>query len=133
MFYGLFTCGLLSLCLSVCLSVSLIDKLHKIRREFVDKVSLPLLKQLLDDLLDDKVINDGQKESVLEENPTKTDKARSLIDIIKKKGNRASNLLITHLEERDPTLYAELGLSSDKPDQPGQFSSGLSVERHRPS
>ena len=76
----------------------------------MSKVSTAVIKQLLDDLLDDDVLNDGQKDSILEENNTTADKARSLVDIIKKKGDVASRKMIAHLYERDPTLHSELGL-----------------------
>uniref|UniRef100_A0A8D0AAN3 CARD domain-containing protein n=1 Tax=Sander lucioperca TaxID=283035 RepID=A0A8D0AAN3_SANLU len=69
-------------------------ELARVRGKFVDKVSKGLIKQLLDDLLDDGVLNDGEKDSILEENNTTADKARSLIDTIKKKGDVASRKMI---------------------------------------
>ncbi|XP_031152457.2 caspase-1-A-like [Sander lucioperca] len=93
-------------------------ELARVRGTFVDKVSKGLIKQLLDDLLDDGVLNDGQKDSILEENNTTADKARSLIDTIKKKGDVASRKMIAHLCRRDPTLHSELGLSCGQPAQP---------------
>ncbi|XP_059186987.1 caspase-1-A-like isoform X2 [Centropristis striata] len=93
-------------------------ELAGVRRKFVDKVSNTVLKQLLDDLVGD-VLNEGEKESILEENPARADKARVLIDTMKKKGDAASRKMMDHLLSNDPTLYAELGLSTDQPDQPG--------------
>uniref|UniRef100_A0A3Q2DQG1 CARD domain-containing protein n=1 Tax=Cyprinodon variegatus TaxID=28743 RepID=A0A3Q2DQG1_CYPVA len=81
-----------------------------IRTAFVDKASKPLIKQLLDDLLKDKIINYGEKDAILEENKTRADMARDLIDAVWRKGNEASRLMITHLYQRDPTLSAELNL-----------------------
>ncbi|XP_059186983.1 caspase a [Centropristis striata] len=92
-------------------------ELAGVRRKFVDKVSNTVLKQLLDDLVGD-VLNEGEKESILEENPARADKARVLIDTMKKKGDAASRKMMDHLLSNDPTLYAELGLSTDQPDQP---------------
>ncbi|KAK5621632.1 hypothetical protein CRENBAI_023897 [Crenichthys baileyi] len=92
--------------------------LQSVRPGFVDKVSTEVIKQLLDGLLVDGVLNDGEKDSVLEENPTRADKARALIDKVKKKGHEASRKMIARLQELDQTLYCELGLSSDKPAQP---------------
>ncbi len=90
------------------------------RKQFVDKVSTGVIKQLLDDLLEDGVLNDGEAESLLEENNSRADKARSLTDVVKKKGNVASRKMIDHLQRRDPTLYSELGLSCSQPAPPGE-------------
>nr|XP_033488118.1 caspase-1-like [Epinephelus lanceolatus] len=74
--------------------------------------------QFLDDLLDDGVLNHGEKDSIVEENNTTADKARTLIDTVKKKGDEASRKLIAHIHSRDSTLYSELGLSCVQPAQP---------------
>nr|WJN24709.1 caspase 1 [Lateolabrax maculatus] len=93
-------------------------ELARVRTKFVEKVSKELINQLLDDILEDGVLNDGEKDSILEENKSTTDKARRLIDIVKRKGNVASRKMIAHLQSRDATLYAELGLSCGQPAQP---------------
>lgn len=93
-------------------------ELARARGNFVNKVSKAVIKQLLDDLLDDEVINDGEKDSILEENSTTADRARSLIDTVKKKGDNASRKMIAHLKRRDATLHSELGLSCGQPAQP---------------
>ncbi|CAB1347811.1 unnamed protein product, partial [Coregonus sp. 'balchen'] len=49
-----------------------------------------VIKQLLDDLLEDRVLNDEETDSVKEENITKTDQARCLIDMVRKKGGKAT-------------------------------------------
>ncbi|KAM9359206.1 caspase-1-A-like isoform 1-T2 [Symphorus nematophorus] len=87
------------------------NELARVRSAFVDKTSKELISQLLDDLLDDGVLNEGEKDSILEENRSRADKARSLIDTVKKKGEGASRKMIACLQSRDPTLHAELGLS----------------------
>ncbi|XP_074498302.1 caspase a-like isoform X3 [Sebastes fasciatus] len=93
-------------------------ELARVRSKFVEKVSNPLLKDLLDDLLHDGVLNDGQKDSILEENTNRADKARSLIDTVKRKGDEASRKMIAHLHSRDLMLYSELGLTCGEPAQP---------------
>ncbi|KAM9318427.1 caspase-1-A-like isoform 1-T2 [Pholidichthys leucotaenia] len=85
-------------------------ELIRVRSKFVDKVSRSVLIQLLDDLLGD-VLNDGEKDSIMEENNSRADKARKLIDVIKKKGAKASEKMICHLQNRDSTLFEELGLT----------------------
>ncbi|XP_034404041.1 caspase-1-like isoform X2 [Cyclopterus lumpus] len=105
-------------------------ELDMVRKTFVKKASKELIKQLLDDLLEDGVLNDGQKDSILEENSSTADRARSLIDNVKKKGDEASRNIIAHLQSRDPSLYSELGLSSGRPTPPAaeqQMKQGYST------
>lgn len=71
--------------------------------------------QLLDDLGQDGVLNDGERESIIEENGTRADMARSLIDIVKKKGDKASSKMIAYIQSRDSSLYEKLGLSCSQP------------------
>ncbi|XP_033970994.1 caspase-1-A-like isoform X1 [Trematomus bernacchii] len=95
------------------------DELNRIRVKFVDSANKELIKELLDGLLEVGVLNDGQKDSILEENPSTKDKARALIDRVRRKGDDASRKMIALLQSRDQTLYDSLGLSSGKPAQPG--------------
>uniref|UniRef100_A0A3Q3WW36 Uncharacterized protein n=1 Tax=Mola mola TaxID=94237 RepID=A0A3Q3WW36_MOLML len=89
--------------------------LSRVRPRFVDKVSLNMINQLLDDILLDGVVNNGERESIIEENGIRSDRARRLIDIVIKKGDRASRKLIASIQSRDPELYSELGLSCGQP------------------
>ncbi|XP_076590404.1 caspase a-like isoform X2 [Chaetodon auriga] len=90
-------------------------ELERVRRQFVDKVSKEVISQLLDDLLDDGVLNDGEQESIHDKNSSRGDKARDLIDTVKRKGDEASRKMIAHLHSRDSTLYSALGLSCGQP------------------
>ncbi|KAM9359481.1 caspase a-like [Symphorus nematophorus] len=94
------------------------NELARVRKNFVDKVSKELISQLLDDILEDGVVNDGEKDSILEENNSRADKARRLIDVVKKKGDKASAKMIEHIKSRDPMLLSELGLSCGQPAPP---------------
>lgn len=93
-------------------------ELARIRTDFVGKVSTEVIKQLLDDLLDDRVLNEEEKDSLLEENKSRADRARKLIDKVKNKGDKASRKMITYLERRDCELHSTLGLSSVPLPQP---------------
>ncbi|XP_062371625.1 uncharacterized protein LOC134058603 isoform X2 [Sardina pilchardus] len=84
--------------------------LSAVRSRFVEKASLSLLKQLLDELRTERVLNEEEAESVLEEQAARADRARCLIDIVRKKGRRASESMIAHLREKDPALTETLGL-----------------------
>ncbi|XP_078023195.1 caspase recruitment domain-containing protein 18-like [Epinephelus lanceolatus] len=90
-------------------------ELARLRHKLVERVSRELINQLLDDLLEDGVLNDGEKDSILQENSNDANRARRLIDMIRKKGRKASRKLLTHLQSRDPMLCAELGLPSGLP------------------
>ncbi|XP_063350643.1 NLR family CARD domain-containing protein 3-like [Pelmatolapia mariae] len=88
------------------------EKLGKMRTEFVSRVSKEILIQLLEALVAEGVFNDLEKESIMEENRVTADKARCIIDAVKKKGDKASGIMIRHLQTRDPTLSSQLGLCS---------------------
>uniref|UniRef100_A0A3Q0SCH5 CARD domain-containing protein n=1 Tax=Amphilophus citrinellus TaxID=61819 RepID=A0A3Q0SCH5_AMPCI len=86
----------------------LIEKeLGRVRSKFIEKTSRALLDQLLDDILEDGILNDGERESIAEENRNRADKARCLIDTVRKKGEVASKKMICHIQQRDPTLYSD--------------------------
>eukprot|EP00064_Thunnus_orientalis_P004040 superscaffoldBa00000353_g4051 len=111
----------------------MVDKeLFKVRRKFVERVNKYLINQLLDDMLHDGIVNDGEKDSILEENKTTADRARCLIDTVKRKGDEASRKMIDHLKCRDAALYTTLGLSPGQPAEPAaepQTEQGLSLQQ----
>ncbi|KAM4569234.1 NLR family CARD domain-containing protein 3-like isoform 4-T9 [Odontesthes bonariensis] len=88
------------------------SKLNRIRMEFVERVPAEILKQLLDALLADRVFNDLEKEAIIEENQNRADKARRLIDDVRRKGEEASRKMVEHLQKLDPTLSSQLRLLS---------------------
>ncbi|XP_043965545.1 protein NLRC3-like isoform X2 [Gambusia affinis] len=81
------------------------EKLFKVRSEFVKRVSDDVLKRLLDGLLSDHILGDLEDEGILQKNQTRADKARETIDTCR--------LMIKRLHHIDPTLFNQLGLSSD--------------------
>ncbi|KAM4569371.1 NLR family CARD domain-containing protein 3-like isoform 2-T3 [Odontesthes bonariensis] len=88
------------------------SELNRIRMEFVERVPEEILKQLLDALLADRVFNDLEKEAIIEENQNRADKARRLIDDVRRKGEEASRKMMEHLQKLDPTLSSQLRLLS---------------------
>ena len=84
-------------------------KLLRVREQFVSRVSEPNLGQLLDKLLGFGVINDGEMESA--RTGTRVDKARKVIDMVRRKGSEASSCFIGALCEVDPHLSRQLNLS----------------------
>ncbi|XP_063339163.1 NACHT, LRR and PYD domains-containing protein 12-like [Pelmatolapia mariae] len=94
------------------------DELSRVRCSFVWRVSKEILTQLLEALVTDRVLNDLEKASIVEGNSVTADKARDLIDTVKKKGGTASRIMIRHLQTIDPTLSSELHLSFEPSAQP---------------
>ncbi|CAK6984888.1 NACHT%2C LRR and PYD domains-containing protein 1 homolog [Scomber scombrus] len=85
------------------------EKLLLVRTQFVSRVSEANLNLLLDKLLEFGVINDGEMESARTE--TRADKARKVIDMVRRKGSEASSDFIVALREVDPNLSRLLNLS----------------------
>ncbi|KAJ3590279.1 hypothetical protein NHX12_008232, partial [Muraenolepis orangiensis] len=56
-------------------------ELSRIRADFVQKVPMPVIKGLLDDLWQKKVLSTEDKDSVTENQTSKVDRARCLIDM----------------------------------------------------
>nr|KAF6437117.1 caspase 1 [Molossus molossus] len=85
------------------------------RRVFIQSVSPGTVNGLLDELLQERVLNQEEMEKVRNENATVMDKARALIDFVIRKGPRASQICIGHICEDDSHLAEKLGLSSGLP------------------
>lgn len=86
----------------------------------MERVSTALINQLLDDISQDRIVGEMEKESIIEENNIRSDKARRLIDAVRKKGDTASWKLINHIHRRDPELFSVVGLSLGHPAPPGE-------------
>jgi len=88
--------------------------------EFVTRVPAEILKQLLDALLADGVFSDLEREAIIEENQTRADKARRLIDDVRRKGEEACRQMMEHLQKLDRTLSSQLRLLSGPSAQEGK-------------
>ncbi|XP_039611001.1 caspase-1-A-like [Polypterus senegalus] len=86
------------------------QKLMDIRIKFIEGANVSLIKDIVDDMLDLKVLNEGEKEEVIESNRLTRDRARSLIDMVRKKGNSASEKFLEKLLSRDHNLFTSMGL-----------------------
>ncbi|XP_059932090.1 NACHT, LRR and PYD domains-containing protein 1 homolog isoform X4 [Gadus macrocephalus] len=87
-------------------------ELQRIRSECVQRVSISVIKGLLDDLWQQKVFSTEDKDTVMENHKIRADQARCLIDMVMGKGERASQIMIDSMKERDPELCITLGLIS---------------------
>lgn len=65
------------------------------------------LKGVLDDLQDNEVLSENEKELV-EQAKTRQSKTDALLSMVEKKGDRALELLFRSLSERDPYLVSYL-------------------------
>uniref|UniRef100_UPI0037E92A45 LOW QUALITY PROTEIN: NACHT, LRR and PYD domains-containing protein 1a allele 5-like n=1 Tax=Semicossyphus pulcher TaxID=241346 RepID=UPI0037E92A45 len=84
-------------------------ELLSLRTQFLSRVSEPVLNQLLDKLLQDGIITDDEMQSI--RTKVKAEKARDVIDTVRRKGREASSVLIAALCELDPCLSRELNLN----------------------
>uniref|UniRef100_A0A8C3SSL2 CARD domain-containing protein n=1 Tax=Chelydra serpentina TaxID=8475 RepID=A0A8C3SSL2_CHESE len=116
--------------------------LSDVRIRFVESVSRAVISTLLDDLLERRVLNEEEVEEVKESCSKKSDQARCLIDGVRKKGARASEIFIERLRVRDVHLATELGLgapsgdhsngSANAPDVPCSFQTQALSARGSP-
>ncbi|XP_018416734.1 PREDICTED: caspase-1-A-like [Nanorana parkeri] len=88
------------------------DHLYNLRNGLIAGCNKALIKGLLDDLLEEKVLNDGEVEYIDERNVLPSDKMRALIDIVRKKGNKSSNIMIQKVSKRDLMLSEKLGITA---------------------
>ncbi|XP_045075859.1 caspase a-like isoform X2 [Coregonus clupeaformis] len=108
------------------------DDLFNARKIFIDSVTKTVIKQLLDNLLEDKVLNDEETDSVTEENSARAEQARCLIDMVRKKGVKASEKMIARVQERDPGLHDKCGLAPRQLAQMTPSSPQLSQQEEHP-
>uniref|UniRef100_A0A3Q3K904 CARD domain-containing protein n=1 Tax=Monopterus albus TaxID=43700 RepID=A0A3Q3K904_MONAL len=83
------------------------QRLLEIRSSFTDGTSGPVLNILLDKGLQKQVITDSEREST-NDVQNKRDKARFVIDTVRKKGEAASSEMIEILCEDDSFLLGNL-------------------------
>lgn len=89
------------------------------RVAFVERVSKPVISALLDELLAQKVLGLEEVDEVQDRYTVRTDKARCLIDTVRLKGPRASQIFINILRKRDGALAEQLGLGADSGERCG--------------
>ncbi|KAM9272504.1 caspase-1-like [Morus bassanus] len=90
------------------------DKLLlNVRKEFVERVSKAVISGLLDELLAQGVLSLEEVDEVNDRHTVRTDKARCLIDGVRLKGPRASQIFIDSLRNRDGSLAKQLGLATE--------------------
>uniref|UniRef100_A0A3P9P4M4 CARD domain-containing protein n=1 Tax=Poecilia reticulata TaxID=8081 RepID=A0A3P9P4M4_POERE len=91
-------------------------------QELVKRVSTENITQLLEALVADSVLNELEKESILEKNPTRANKASDLFNTVIKKGDQACRKTIHHLTSLDSHLCSHLHLRSASSCTEGEFT-----------
>ncbi|KAK2911147.1 hypothetical protein Q8A67_003280 [Cirrhinus molitorella] len=86
--------------------------LEQLRNELIQGLSEPIINSLLDDLQENKVLGNEEIEVIRQKMKTRSDQARDLIDGVRKKGSKASELMFTSLKNRDNCLYENLKIDS---------------------
>uniref|UniRef100_A0A7N4NXI9 CARD domain-containing protein n=1 Tax=Sarcophilus harrisii TaxID=9305 RepID=A0A7N4NXI9_SARHA len=91
---------------------STVQVLKDCRTQFVQSVDKSVINGLLDDMIQEKVLNQEEMEEMMQENLTIMSRARVLIDYIIRKGNKVCQCFICHIWIRDSHLAEKLGLPS---------------------
>ncbi|KFR00652.1 Caspase-1, partial [Opisthocomus hoazin] len=94
-----------------------------VRTDFVERVSKPVISGLLDELLARGVLSLEEVDEVHDRYTVRSDKARCLIDNVRLKGPRASQVFIDSLRKRDGTLAKQLGLAAESGSPGAQLAS----------
>ncbi|CDQ76306.1 unnamed protein product [Oncorhynchus mykiss] len=89
--------------------------LDRERGNLVKRLNEANIKRLVDILFSQNVINQFEKETIMETHG-RADKARVLVDITYAKGERASELMITQLKDVDLMLYNDIFEKMDSMD-----------------
>ncbi|KAM7088635.1 caspase-1-like [Ciconia boyciana] len=97
--------------------------LLNVRTAFVERVSKPVISGLLDELLARGVLSLEEVDEVQDRYTVRADKARCLIDCVRLKGARASQIFIDSLRKRDGTLAEQLGLTAESGSPGAQLAS----------
>ncbi|XP_016529963.1 caspase-1-like [Poecilia formosa] len=88
-------------------SVDWVQMLTNVRAQLATTISPPILQQILDRMLENNILNDGEMD--LGQKP-QGDKVREVVDMVQKKGPKASWAFITALCELDRCLVENLNL-----------------------
>ncbi|XP_067097905.1 uncharacterized protein [Osmerus mordax] len=84
------------------------EQLRCARLAFVERVSKPVLDYLLDGLLQERVINNAEREAVKVETQ-RAERAEATIDMVLRKGDDSCSVMRCLLCDMDPYLYSKLG------------------------
>ncbi|XP_056313606.1 caspase-22 [Danio aesculapii] len=84
--------------------------LENLRIPLIKGLSERVINGLLDDLQQNRVFGEEEIEDIQQKMKTRTDQARHVIDDVKRKGVKASEIMLTCLKTRDAHLYDTLDI-----------------------
>ncbi|XP_075450641.1 sn-1-specific diacylglycerol lipase ABHD11 isoform X3 [Ascaphus truei] len=88
-----------------------LKQLKKIQFEFIRGSNRALTDSLLDDLQEEAVLSEAEVEHVKGKN-TQRDRCSCMTNMVRKKGDESSRILLEKLSERDPMLSDKLGIKA---------------------
>uniref|UniRef100_A0A8C1VPN5 Caspase-8 n=1 Tax=Cyprinus carpio TaxID=7962 RepID=A0A8C1VPN5_CYPCA len=86
--------------------------LEQLRIKLKEGLTEPIIKSLLDDLRDKKVLGNEEIEEIVQKTKPRADQARDLIDGVSRKGTKASEIMLACLKNRDIYLYNSLNIDN---------------------
>uniref|UniRef100_A0A3B4HBY0 CARD domain-containing protein n=1 Tax=Pundamilia nyererei TaxID=303518 RepID=A0A3B4HBY0_9CICH len=82
------------------------------RTLLIEKINFANLGTLLDLLLDLEVLSESEKDFILESKSVKRDEVRTLIDMVKNKGEEAAKHFFNSLKKVNEALYKQIDTKS---------------------
>lgn len=92
--------------------ICLEERLRQYRTLLIEKISSPNLEALLDDLLGVNVLSDSEKDYILQSQSVQRNEVRTLIDMVKNKGEEAIKHFFNSLKKVDGALYKQMDTKS---------------------
>ncbi|KAL7851554.1 hypothetical protein AOLI_G00219100 [Acnodon oligacanthus] len=91
------------------------DELSKVRLELIARVSEAVLKDVIDGLRSSNppVLTGREANQILQANQVQEDRVGQLVDMVCNKGDVASVLMISILEQKDKHLTEKLGVRKE--------------------
>ncbi|KAF4076768.1 hypothetical protein AMELA_G00218920 [Ameiurus melas] len=93
------------------------EALSKARLHLIERVNETLLKDLIDGLraANPPVLTGREANGILQGQKVTEDMTGLLVDMVCKKGNAASSIMLSILEQKDVNLAKDLGFILDRP------------------
>lgn len=92
--------------------ICLEERLRQYRTLLIEKISSPNLEALLDDLLGVNVLSDSEKDYILQSQSVQRNEVRTLIDMVKNKGEEAAQHFFNSLKKVNGDLYKQMDTKS---------------------
>lgn len=88
------------------------ERLRRNRTLLIEKINSANLMELLDHLLDVNVLSDSEKDEILQSQSVQRNEIRTLIDMVKNKGEEAAQHFFNSLKKVNGALYKQMDTKS---------------------